>query len=81
MYSIKGKKKNPPRDSCISLHKALGSFSRKGIKLGVVVHSCHLSSWQLEAGGPEVHSPPQLHSGFEASPACIVFNLGQLRVI
>ena len=36
-------------------------------KLGLVTHAYNPSTQEMEAGGSEVQSPPQLHSKFEAS--------------
>lgn len=32
----------------------------------VMLHTCTHSSWEVEAGGPEIQGQPKLHSWFEA---------------
>ena len=39
----------------MSKHRSLG------IKLGMVAHTCHPSTWEVEAGGSEVQGHPWTH--------------------
>lgn len=36
----------------------------------MVAHSCHPSSWEVEAGGSEIQDHLQLHRKFQASLVC-----------
>ena len=39
----------------------------KYVKLGVLVHTCHFGTWEMEVYGSEVQGHPWLQGRFEAS--------------
>lgn len=41
------------------------------INPGVMEHTCHPCTWEVETGGSGVQVHPELHKGFEVSLACM----------
>lgn len=52
------------------MHKVLGPIPALH-KPGMMVHTCHLNPWQIEAGGAEVQGHPWPHSKSEAILSCM----------